>query len=179
MTCLRTEFPRLIEAPRWWPVGARSVLGYLGTDEPMRGPDMQPSAVPRHGRAAALQPLRVAVVEDEAIIALQIEEILSEMGAEVVGMCMSADEAIRLAERAQPDFFTMDISLRGQRDGISAAVEIFQRFGIRSVFISAYGDAEAVERAESANPLGWIRKPIDDEDLDALLRRLRPDGSGS
>lgn len=120
-------------------------------------------------------PLRILVVEDEAIIAFELEDILERLGAEVVGTAMSADDAVRRAEALRPDCVTMDISLHGPRDGISAALEIYERFGIRSVFVSAYGDADARARAEPARPLGWVAKPIRAAQLDSILGTLRDD----
>jgi len=116
--------------------------------------------------------LRVVVVEDEAIIALDIESQLTDLGVEVVAIAQNAEQAIRLAESTRPDCLTMDINLQGERDGVSAAVEIFERLGIRCIFISAYNDAETIARGEKAKPLGWIAKPVRADRLQARLREL-------
>jgi DNA-binding NarL/FixJ family response regulator len=94
----------------------------------------------------------------------------------VVGVALTAEEAVRLAEEERPDVMTMDIRLRGERDGISAALEIFERFGIRSVFVSAYGDAATVARARTASPLGWITKPLRRDQFEEPLRTIWPGG---
>lgn len=122
------------------------------------------------------RPLRVLIVEDEAIIAMELEMLLEEVGAEVVGIAMSAAEAEQIAATHAPDLITMDINLKGARDGVSAAIGIFQSHGIRSVFVSAYGDAGTVARAAPANPIGWIRKPIEKYDLETILRHVEQDG---
>lgn len=119
--------------------------------------------------------LRVAVVEDEAIIALEIEDLLTDLGAEVIGSALSADEAVRLAGSMRPDCMTMDIRLQGQRDGVDAALEIYRRFGVRCIFVSAYDDAATMTRAEPARPLGWIGKPIRPDRLENHLRDLMRD----
>ncbi len=120
-------------------------------------------------------PLRVLIVEDEAIIAMELEMLIEEMGAEVVGIAGNADEAERLAASCCPDLITMDIHLKGERDGVSAALSIFKTHGIRSVFVSAYCDVATVARAALAEPLGWVKKPIEKFDLEAVLEDARRD----
>jgi DNA-binding NarL/FixJ family response regulator len=71
----------------------------------------------------------------------------------------------------------MDISIQGPRDGISAAVEIYERFGIRSVFVSAYGNPETMDRARPARPLAWVSKPINRARLEAALSAAPRDQS--
>lgn len=122
---------------------------------------------------SAASPLRVVVVEDEAVIAFEIEDILEGFGVDVVGMAANAEKAVELVESQRPDCVTMDISLHGPRDGIDVAHEIYERFGVRSIFISAYGDENARSRAEPAAPIGWVTKPIRTHELAALLDLLR------
>src|SRR5260370_31253604 len=69
----------------------------------------------------------------------------------------------------RPELVLMDISLPGKRDGVDAAVEIFQRLGIRSIFASALADAAVKARAESARPLAWLAKPFNDRKLVATV----------
>jgi DNA-binding NarL/FixJ family response regulator len=128
----------------------------LQAPPPARHPD--PAAGP--GRPLSARKLRAIVVEDEFIIALELEMLLAELGIEVVGSASNGESALALAARVRPDFVTMDIKLPGGRDGISTALEIFERHGIRSIFVSAYKDAELFERAQAAKPLGWVRKPV-------------------
>jgi CheY-like chemotaxis protein len=117
--------------------------------------------------------LRILVAEDEALIALEIEDILIGLGASVVGVAATADDAVALAERFLPDCITMDVRLAGERDGVDAACEIHARFGIRSLFISAYGEMMHRDRALDANPIGWLRKPLRPAELVRMLAPLR------
>lgn len=117
---------------------------------------------------------RALVVEDEFIIAMEIEMLLGDFGVEVVGMAATADEAVKLAERERPNFVTMDINLAGGRNGISAAIEIYEKFGIRPIFISAYDDENFRQRGQSAHPHAWVGKPISPV---ALQRAVRQTGS--
>jgi DNA-binding NarL/FixJ family response regulator len=70
---------------------------------------------------------------------------------------------------------TMDIRIQGPRDGISAAIEIYERFGIRSAFVSAFGNPETAARAQAAHPLGWVAKPIRKADLATVLGTVARD----
>lgn len=114
-------------------------------------------------------PLRVVVVEDEPFVRLDIELALETAGHQVVGTADSADRAVELAQTQRPDAMIMDVRLHGSRDGVDAAIEIWQRFGIRSVFASANLDKELRTRAAAANPLGFVDKPFVSSTLVAAL----------
>jgi DNA-binding NarL/FixJ family response regulator len=115
--------------------------------------------------------LRVAVVEDEPFVRLDIELALQTAGHHVVGAADTADGAVELARLHNPDVMIMDVRLLGARDGIDAATEIWQRFGIRSVFASANLDASLRARAAVANPFGFVDKPFMSSTLVAALPR--------
>ncbi len=119
------------------------------------------------------RPLRVVVVEDEMIISMDLQMLLEELRVDVVGTAISADEADVVVSAERPDVVTMDINIKGDRDGVTAANEIFEKYGIRSIFVSAYGDAATMARAEPARPFGWVRKPIDKADLDQILQLVQ------
>jgi DNA-binding NarL/FixJ family response regulator len=122
------------------------------------------------------RPARVLIVEDEWLVSMTIEAALEQEGFEAVGIAASAEEAIRMAELHRPDLILMDIRLNGPRDGVEAAQEIHRRFGLRCLFVSAHRDPATQERAQSANPLGWVSKPFSDKQLvkavTAALRRI-------
>ncbi|WP_101339588.1 response regulator [Cereibacter azotoformans] len=103
---------------------------------------------------------RILVVEDEWLVACDIEAALEAEGLDVVGIASSADEAVGMAEVHGPDLVLMDIRIRGRRDGIDAALEISRRFGLRCLFVSANHDPGMRERAQAARPLGWVPKPF-------------------
>src|SRR5258708_2561629 len=108
----------------------------------------------------AALPRRILIVEDNYFVVRQCESALLGAGYEIVGTAVTADEAVRAAMDRRPELVLMDIYLPGKRDGIDAAVEIFQRFGIRSIFASALADAAVKARAECARPLAWLAKPV-------------------
>jgi len=112
----------------------------------------------------------ILVVEDDFLIALELENRLLDAGYRVVGIAASASEAFTLGDRERPDLVVMDIRLVGRRDGVDAAIELFKEFGIRSIFASAHADPQTRERAAPANPIGWVQKPYP---ADALIRLIR------
>jgi CheY-like chemotaxis protein len=103
---------------------------------------------------------RVIIVEDDVFIRFDLMSHLMSAGHAVVGTADSAAEAVRLVECERPDLVLMDVRLIGGADGIEAATEIWRRFNIRSLFISANLDAAARARAAAANPVGFLEKPF-------------------
>ena len=104
-------------------------------------------------------PTRVLIAEDDFLVAMQMEETLSAAGLLVVGVAVTADEAIDLARREHPILVVMDVRLGGKRDGIDAARELLQQFNVRCLFATANDDPFTRERAEAYAPLGWLTKP--------------------
>jgi DNA-binding NarL/FixJ family response regulator len=113
---------------------------------------------------------RILIVEDNYFVAHQCRNALFDAGYDVVDAVITADDAVRAAMDRRPELVLMDIYLPGKRDGVDAAVEIFQRFGIRSVFASALSDAAVKARAEFAQPLGWLAKSFNDRKLIATVK---------
>jgi DNA-binding NarL/FixJ family response regulator len=112
---------------------------------------------------------RILIVEDNYFVAHQCEDALTQAGHHVVGLVATAEEAIRLALDHRPELVLMDIYLAGNGDGINAAIEIFERAGIRSVFATAYADANTKSLATRARPLGWLAKPFNDQKVVAAV----------
>ena len=126
---------------------------------------------PALGEEGHAQPARrVLIVEDEVLIALDLQHQLTAAGFEVVGMAASAEKAVSVAERERPEAVLMDIRLEGARDGVDAAFELWERFEIRSVFVSGNIDDAMKQRAAAAQPLGFVSKPFIASQIVALLR---------
>jgi two-component system, response regulator PdtaR len=125
-------------------------------------------------RPVGTQALRVLVVEDEFFIALHTRTLLEDLGHVVVGTAISAEQAISIAEKERPDVVLMDIRLDGSRDGIDAALEIRSRLGIGSIFVTANSDPRTRQRAEAAQPLEFLEKPLTEQRLRSGLSRLFP-----
>jgi CheY-like chemotaxis protein len=118
------------------------------------------------------------VMEDDYFIGLLSEEWLLAAGYEVVGVVATEHEAFAAAARHRPDLVVMDIRLAEGGNGVAAAIELFHKLGIRSLFASAHFDDAVKARAAEAQPLGWIAKPFTEAHLSkavavALLLRDR------
>jgi diguanylate cyclase (GGDEF)-like protein/PAS domain S-box-containing protein len=108
---------------------------------------------------------RIVIVEDEKIIALDLQRRLERFGYQVVGMASDGPEAIEAAADRNPDIILMDIMLAGVMDGIEAAKMIRERFAIPVIFLTAYTDEKTLERAKEVEPFGYILKPFKEREL--------------
>jgi DNA-binding NarL/FixJ family response regulator len=153
-SCIPTCAP-----PPLWMLASRSDSSNLP-----EGKDSAPATTARR--------LRILIVEDEILIAIDMRGLLEGSGHIVVGIADSADHAITTALRERPDVVLMDIALTGPRDGIDAALELRERLDIPSLFITAHSDLAMRHRAEAARPLGFLSKPLDDDMLRRILARL-------
>jgi len=145
---------------------------------PRRLPFGDPSSESREREADADKrpAARILIVEDDWFAGTDMEAALQDAGYDVPELVTSADEAVAAAGDCEPDLVIMDVRLVGERDGVDAALEIARRFGIRSLFVSAYVDSALRTRAEPARPVGWLTKPISGEQLVAAVRNaLRRD----
>jgi DNA-binding NarL/FixJ family response regulator len=103
-------------------------------------------------------PLRVLVAEAHPIVALGLANLLHTLGYVLVGSVVSGEEALRAAAEHQPDLMLIDVNLRGDMDGITAAVAIHNRLGIRSVFLAEHVDEITRARAAKAAPVAVLDK---------------------
>ncbi len=108
---------------------------------------------------------KILIVEDEKIIALDLQRRLEKFGYHVSGMSTTGEDAILKAEDLRPDIVLMDIMLAGKVDGVDAAVTIKERFQIPIIFLTAYADEKTLERAKNAEPMGYIMKPFKEREL--------------
>ncbi|OHD89427.1 EAL domain-containing protein [Sulfuricurvum sp. RIFCSPLOWO2_12_FULL_43_24] len=103
---------------------------------------------------------KILIVEDEGVVALDLQDRLEQQGYEVVGIADTAKEAIRLSAKNSPDLVLMDIVIKGDRDGIDTARQIYDLFKIPVVFLTAYADEKTLARAKKSHPHGYIVKPF-------------------
>ena len=107
----------------------------------------------------------ILIVEDEPIIALDIQDILQRLGYRIVGTVDSGVEAIRWSEKWKPSLVLMDIGLKGEIDGIIAAAYIYDRLNIPVVYLTGRTDDEVAERVRVTNPYGFVTKPFKEIEL--------------
>ena len=108
---------------------------------------------------------RILLVEDEKVVAADIEECVKSLGYDVVGSAATGPEALRLAVNTSPDLVLMDIKLKGALDGIDVAGALYDQLKIPVVYLTAHADAEILERAKKTAPSGYVLKPFDDRTL--------------
>jgi DNA-binding response OmpR family regulator len=114
--------------------------------------------------------LRCFVVEFDGLTLLLIKDALQEAGHQVIGATTAIEGAIEAIERSRPDLVLMPIRLPGARDGVDLAREIKDRFGIRTIFITAAFDPDTRERSCAVDPLGYVPRPFTVDELSTVVR---------
>ena len=117
---------------------------------------------------AALQGLRVLVVEDEMMVSMLIEDMLTDLGCTVVGPASRLDEAIALVDEAQIDCAVLDVNLGGQP--IFPLADLLRERGVTFAFATGYGDA-GLRETDRGSPV--LQKPFREGDLARILTDLR------
>ena len=112
---------------------------------------------------------RILIVEDERVVADDIQKSLEGLGYDALCAVASGKKAIEKVEEEKPDLVLMDIVLKGKIDGIEAAAHIRSHFNIPVVFLTAYTDEKTLKRAKIAEPYGYIVKPFKDTELRAAI----------
>lgn len=107
----------------------------------------------------------ILIVEDESIVAKDIQHSLKKLGYEVLGVCSTGEDAILQAEKTKPSLVLMDIMLKGDISGIEAADHIRQKQNIPIIFLTAYADSSTLAKAKVTEPYGYIIKPFKEIDL--------------
>jgi DNA-binding NarL/FixJ family response regulator len=103
---------------------------------------------------------KILIVEDECIVATDLKQRLENMGHEIVGIEVDGESAIETALETEPDIIIMDITLKGDIDGIETAQKIHNKNDIPIIYLSGSSDKKTVKRAEKTKPNGYILKPF-------------------
>lgn len=127
---------------------------------------VQAIADARAAIAAAIRS-RVLIIEDEPIISMHLEQIVEDMGHEVVATAMTRDEAVSEAERVMPDLVLADIQLADGSSGLDAAKDILARFDVPVIFITAY--PERLLTGERPEPTFLVTKPFEPDTIVATI----------
>src|SRR6056297_1957606 len=109
--------------------------------------------------------VRILLVEDESIVAMDMERRLSTLGYSVIEHVLSGEDAVAKAEQEKPDLILMDIHLKGKMDGIQAAERIKSSLGTPVIYITAYSDETTLSRAKVTEPFGYILKPFQEREI--------------
>ncbi len=120
-----------------------------------------------------MPPVRLLVVEDQAIIALDLKNRLTSLGYAVVATAAYGEVAIEQARALRPDLILMDIRLKGELDGIQAAECIRAELDLPIIYLTAHSDEQTLARARLTEPYGYILKPFEDRELHMAIEIAR------
>lgn len=118
---------------------------------------------------SAISQTRILIVEDEPVIALDIEECLMTLGYEVVAVADCAAAVLETVSQSQPNLVLMDIHLRGEQNGIETAARLRQEYNLPIVFLTAHADEATLAQAKATQPFGYIVKPFQMRDLSVAI----------
>ena len=113
---------------------------------------------------------RILIVEDERVPAEFLKRFIQKHGYEVIGICDTAEAAIKIALETRPDIILMDILLKGSLTGAEAALRIADRIETRIIFLTAHSDPEMIEYAREAGAINYLVKPYRDDQILAALQ---------
>jgi two-component system, LytTR family, response regulator LytT len=113
--------------------------------------------------------VKILIVEDESIVAKDIQNSLKKLGYQISAVVNSGDKAINEVEENRPDIVLMDIMLKGKITGIEAAKEIKDRFSLPVIFLTAYADDNTLNKAKITEPYGYIIKPFKEKELQKTI----------
>ena len=113
--------------------------------------------------------LQILIVEDEAMVSMDLRYNLEALGYSVPTAISSGEEAVDAVSRLHPDLVLMDISLSGEMDGIVAATQIRGQFDVPVIYLTAYADEATLERAKLTEPFGYLLKPLDPKALQSAV----------
>jgi PAS domain S-box-containing protein len=113
--------------------------------------------------------IKILIVEDEQIVAKNIEKRLTAAGYQVVASVATGEEAIEKVKNAEPDIILMDIKLKGKIDGIETADLLRKNYQLPVIFLTSYTDEETFQRAKNTEPFGYLIKPFETKDLNRAV----------
>jgi chemotaxis response regulator CheB len=122
-------------------------------------------ATPPASRAA-----RVMIVEDEWLLASELERQLTDLGYTVVATVASGEQALGIASSATPDIALMDVGLAGRMKGTEAAVHLWEQFQVPIVFLTAHADQETLAAAQASMPYAFLAKPYNAGQLHSAMQ---------
>jgi CheY-like chemotaxis protein len=114
---------------------------------------------------------KILIVEDEVILAVDLECSLKEMGCCVVGCFINGEEAMPLLAQDRPDIVFIDINLSGGLNGIEISKRIKEEYGIPIVFMTGNTDDITLHKAGELDPVGILKKPMTDLQLSSILEK--------
>lgn len=114
--------------------------------------------------------LKILILEDEPIIAMDLKEYCIEMGHDVVAVCYTAESALQQITLQNPNFALLDIRIGKQNDGITFGKKLTEEYGIPFIYITSFFDDKTIEQAKNNYPTGYLVKPISHGGLSAAIQ---------
>ncbi len=122
----------------------------------------------------------VLIVEDERIVARDLQQTLNEIGHDAFAIAASGEEAVTIASRRRPDVALMDVRIRGAFDGIQTARALRSLYDVPVIYLTAHADQTIMQRADRTNPVSYLLKPVRAAELksalDLLLHKIQVEG---
>lgn len=116
-----------------------------------------------------MEKLNIFIVEDESIVAKDIQNNLIKLGYNVLGIANNGKDAIEQIKETNPDVVLMDIMIKGDLTGIEVAEQIRKHVSVPVIFLTAYADESTLSRAKVTEPYGYILKPFKEIDLHSTI----------
>jgi DNA-binding NarL/FixJ family response regulator len=124
-----------------------------------------------------MKKLKALIVEDEIIIAEDINQVLTALNYDVVGIALKYSQAIEILDKHEVDFVLIDIILGGTKTGIDLAATINEVYKVPFVFLTSHADAATVKKAKAVSPIGYILKPFTKDNIFTTLKIALSDKS--
>jgi PAS domain S-box-containing protein len=115
----------------------------------------------------------ILIVEDERIVAQDLQETLNALGYDAFAVASTGEEALAKAQVRRPDLALLDIRIRGDLDGIDTAKRLGERFGVPVIYLTAHADDATIERAKVTQPQGYLLKPVKTGELRSAIELSR------
>ena len=120
---------------------------------------------------------KILIVEDEVLISEHLKSIVNNLGYEALEICADFNEAMELLKRVKPDLAFLDIRIQGEDQGVEVAKEL-NKLDIPFVFITSFSDKETLKKAINQQPLGYVLKPFNKEEIEAQLNFIEDEFIG-
>lgn len=114
--------------------------------------------------------IKILIVEDEQIVALDLKRRLTKLGYQITGMAANGNKALALVKREQPNIVLMDIHIQGDADGVEVAAMMQKMHSIPVIYLTAYSEEKTLSRARETRPYGYLLKPFSDRELHVMIQ---------
>lgn len=115
-------------------------------------------------------PAKILIVEDESIVAFNLQQRLAQLGYTVPHVAVSGQQSLELISSSQPDLVLMDIHIEGEMDGIEVAARLNESHPVPVIYLTAYSEDSTLERARRTRPYGYLIKPFSERELHATIQ---------